>query len=129
MITGGEPTHYNLLPLTNALQSADFRTHIETSGVFPLTGNWDWVCFSPKKFKDPNPDIYLHAQELKVIIYNKSDLLWAEEFAKKVTKDCILYLQPEWSKKENMYSLIIDYIKDHPYWRLSLQVHKFLNIP
>ena len=129
VITGGEPAMHNLLPLTTALQNADFELNIETSGVYQLTGHWDWVCFSPKKFKTPHPSIYEVANELKVVIYNKSDFEWAEEHAAKVGQHCELYLQPEWSKSVEILPLMIDYIKDNPKWRISLQVHKFLNIP
>ena len=107
----------------------DLRTHIETSGVYPLTGTWDWVCFSPKKFKAPDPSIFSKADELKVIIYNKSDFAWAEEFASKVNRNCQLFLQPEWSKEKEMLPLIIDYVKANPKWQVSLQVHKYMNIP
>ncbi len=129
VITGGEPAMYNLNQLTKALHVAGLRTHIETSGAYPLTGQWDWVCFSPKKFKAPVPAVYLQADELKVVIYNKSDFAWAEEFAGKVRPDCKLFLQPEWSREKEMLPLIIDYIKAHPQWQVSLQVHKYMNIP
>ncbi|GGH20050.1 7-carboxy-7-deazaguanine synthase [Dyadobacter endophyticus] len=129
VITGGEPLMYNLDGLTSALQAAGFKTNIETSGVYPFTGHWDWVCFSPKKFKTPHRDIYKNADELKAIIYNKSDFDFAEEHAAKVSPDCTLLLQPEWSKQEVMLPLIIDYIKDNPKWKMSLQTHKFMNIP
>lgn len=129
VITGGEPLMYNLDTLTNNLQESGFQTNIETSGVYPLSGHWDWVCFSPKKFKDPHPDIYPAAQELKVIIYNKSDFLFAEEHAAKVGSECLLLLQPEWSRSAQMLPLIIDYIKDNPRWQISLQTHKYMNIP
>lgn len=129
VITGGEPAMYDLGRLTELLKQAGLRTHIETSGAYPLTGTWDWVCFSPKKFKSPHPSVYSLADELKVIIYNKSDLKWAEEFAGKVNPGCKLFLQPEWSKEKEMLPLIIDYVKAHPEWRISLQVHKYMNIP
>ncbi|MCU0356174.1 MAG: 7-carboxy-7-deazaguanine synthase QueE [Cyclobacteriaceae bacterium] len=129
VITGGEPAMYNLQQLTLALQHAGLRTHIETSGAYALTGTWDWVCFSPKKFKAPVSSVYAQADELKVVIYNKSDFSWAEEFAGKVRPDCKLFLQPEWSKEKEMLPLIIDYIKAHPQWQVSLQVHKYMNIP
>jgi len=129
VITGGEPLMYNLDQLTAALQAAGFKTNIETSGVYPFTGHWDWVCFSPKKFKTPHTDIYENADELKVIIYNKSDFDFAEEHAGKVSSNCTLLLQPEWSKQEAMLPLIIAYIKDNPKWKMSLQTHKFMNIP
>ena len=129
VITGGEPLMYNLNALTGALQEAGFQTNIETSGVYPFSGHWNWVCFSPKKFKTPHPDIYENANELKAIIYNKSDFEFAEEHAAKVNENCTLLLQPEWSKHEQMLPLIIDYIKDNPKWKMSLQTHKYMNIP
>ena len=129
VVTGGEPVMYNLTLLTRALKDAGMRTHIETSGVYPLTGTWDWVCFSPKKFKAPHPSIFEKANELKVIVFNKSDLSWAEDFAAKVSKQCRLYLQPEWSKEKEMLPLIIEYVKANPKWEVSLQIHKYMNIP
>jgi 7-carboxy-7-deazaguanine synthase len=129
VITGGEPVMYDLSVLTRTLNDAGMRTHIETSGVYPLTGTWDWVCFSPKKFKTPHPSIFEKADELKVIIFNKSDFSWAEEFAAKVTKRCKLYLQPEWSREKEMLPLIIEYVKANPVWEVSLQIHKYMNIP
>lgn len=129
VITGGEPAMHDLGALTESLKQAGLRTHIETSGAYPLTGRWDWVCFSPKKFKSPDSSVFQQADELKVIIYNKSDFVWAETFATKVKPGCKLFLQPEWSKEKEMLPLIIDYVKAHPAWRISLQVHKYMNIP
>ena len=129
VVTGGEPVMYNLSSLTQKLKLSGLRTHIETSGVYPLTGTWDWVCFSPKKFKTPDPSIFQHANELKIIVFNKSDFSWAEEFAEKVTPSCHLFLQPEWSKEKEMLPLIINYVKANPQWQVSLQVHKYMNIP
>jgi organic radical activating enzyme len=129
VITGGEPLMHNLDTLTKKLQESGFQTNIETSGVYPLTGHWDWVCFSPKKFKEPHADIYPAAQELKAIIYNKTDFLFAEEHAAKVGNECRLFLQPEWSRSELMLPQIIDYVKDNPRWQISLQTHKYMNIP
>lgn len=129
VITGGEPAMYNLTLLTEELKKAGLRTNIETSGAYPLTGTWDWVCFSPKKFKAPDVTIYPLADELKVIVYNKSDFDWAEEFAKQVRPACELFLQPEWSKEKEMLPLIIEYVKTHPQWKVSLQIHKYMNIP
>jgi len=129
VITGGEPLMYDLSKLTKALQQAGFRTHIETSGAYLLTGKWDWICLSPKKFKNPLPGIFKHADELKVIVYNKSDFKWAEENAAKALNKCKLYLQPEWSKSEQVLPQIIEYIKQNPKWELSLQIHKYLNLP
>lgn len=129
VVTGGEPVMYDLTELTAGLHAEGLRTHIETSGVYQLTGAWDWVCFSPKKFKEPHPHIFQQANELKVIVYNASDFVWAESFASKVKSDCHLFLQPEWSKEKEMLPLIIDYVKKHPQWQVSLQVHKYMNIP
>jgi organic radical activating enzyme len=129
VITGGEPTLHNLEKLTGALKSEGFSTNIETSGSSPLTGKWDWICLSPKKFKAPLEEILDKANELKIIIFNKSDFQWAEKYAAKVSSDCKLYLQPEWSKSEKVTPLIIDYIKENPKWELSLQIHKYINVP
>lgn len=129
VITGGEPVMYDLTELTGALKEAGLKTNIETSGAYPITGEWDWVCFSPKKFKAPHSSIYNHANELKVIVYNKSDFSWAEEFAEKVNPECELFLQPEWSKEKEMLPLIIDYVKKNTRWKVSLQIHKYMNIP
>jgi organic radical activating enzyme len=129
VITGGEPVMYDLTELTGALKEAGLKTNIETSGAYPITGEWDWVCFSPKKFKAPHSSIYGHANELKVIVYNKSDFSWAEEFAEKVNPECELFLQPEWSKEKEMLPLIIDYVKKNTRWKVSLQIHKYMNIP
>lgn len=129
VVTGGEPLMYNLDELTQALHEAGFQTNIETSGAYPLTGSWDWVCLSPKKFKAPVDSIYQHANELKVIVYNKTDFAWGEEHAAKVGPNCKLYLQPEWDKRDAMTPLIIDYVKQHPRWQISLQTHKYLDIP
>jgi len=129
VITGGEPAMYNLSLLTNSLQQAGLQTNIETSGVYPLTGKWDWICFSPKKFKAPDASIYAQASELKVIIYHKSDFTWAEEHAAEVNANCKLFLQPEWSKEKEMLPLIIEYVKANPKWEVSLQIHKYMNIP
>lgn len=129
VITGGEPAMHDLTLLTKSLQRVGLQTNIETSGVYPLSGNWDWICFSPKKFKAPDPSIYKQANELKVIVYNKSDFNWAEEFAAKVNDSCKLYLQPEWSKEKEMLPLIIEYVKANPKWEVSLQIHKYMNIP
>lgn len=120
---------YNLQPLTDALHRGGLRTHLETSGVYPITGTWDWVCLSPKKFKNPHPTSYSKADELKVIVFHPSDLAWAEQEASRVNPACRLYLQPEWSKEKEMVPRIIEYIKKNPRWRISLQVHKYLNIP
>lgn len=129
VITGGEPAMYDLTPLVKALQQIGKKVAIETSGAHPLRGNVDWYTFSPKKFKAPVEEAYAKANELKVVIFNKSDFQWAQDHAKKVTKDCKLYLQPEWSKQEQLLPSIIDFVKEHPQWRISLQTHKYLNIP
>jgi 7-carboxy-7-deazaguanine synthase len=129
VITGGEPLMYDLSELTQQLRQAGFKTHLETSGAYPLTGNWDWICFSPKKFKAPLPDLLPHANELKVVIFNKSDFDWAEKYAAQVAPNCKLYLQPEWDRADQMTPLIIEYIKNHPKWELSLQIHKYINVP
>ncbi len=129
VITGGEPAMYDLSELTAELKKAGLQTNIETSGAYALTGVWDWVCFSPKKFKAPDASVYPLADELKVIVYNKSDLNWAEEFGKAVKPRCELFLQPEWSKEKEMLPLIIEYVKANPQWKVSLQVHKYMNIP
>lgn len=129
VITGGEPLLHNLDALTVNLQAEHFNTHIETSGSSPLSGYWNWICLSPKKFKKPLPEVFAAANELKIIIYNKSDFKWAEENAAQVSAGCKLYLQPEWSKAAQVTPLIIEYIKNHPQWQLSLQVHKYINIP
>lgn len=129
VITGGEPAMYDLHPLCDALHEAGFRVHIETSGAHPLRGHIDWVTLSPKKFKFPLEENLPLAQELKVVVFNKSDFAWAEKHAAMVSKDCLLYLQPEWDKHDAITPLIIDYIRDHPQWQLSLQTHKYLNIP
>lgn len=129
VVTGGEPAMHDLNPLCDALHAAGFRVHIETSGSSPLSGNLDWITVSPKKFKAPLEDCLQQANELKVIVYNKSDFKWGEEHAAQVPEDCILYLQPEWSKRDQMTPDIIDYIQQNPRWQLSLQTHKYLNIP
>jgi organic radical activating enzyme len=129
VITGGEPLLYNLNYLTSRLRERGIRTFIETSGAWPLSGSWDWICLSPKKFKPPAPDIAKSANELKVIVFNKSDFEWAEEHAAMVPKECKLYLQPEWSKATQMTPLIVAYVMNNPKWEISLQTHKYLNIP
>ncbi|MCB0374011.1 MAG: 7-carboxy-7-deazaguanine synthase QueE [Muricauda sp.] len=129
VITGGEPLTWDMGPLTEGLKAKDMKTHIETSGAYPLTGSWDWICLSPKKNKLPVGDIYKKADELKVIVYNKHDFIFAEEQAAQVGDNCILYLQPEWSVRDKMVPLIVDYVMQHPKWKVSLQTHKYLNIP
>lgn len=129
VVTGGEPLMHPLNELTEALHKAGFQTNIETSGSSPVSGKWDWICFSPKKFKPPVDEILPIAHELKVVVFNKSDFEWAEHWAEKMNPSCKLYLQPEWDKAEKMTPLIVDYIKAHPKWGLSLQTHKYINVP
>ena len=128
VITGGEPTLYDLTELTNQLRKNGLKTWLETSGTNSITGVWDWVCLSPKKFKEPLDESLLLAHELKVIVLNKSDISWAEAMVPKLAKDCQLYFQPEWSKKEKASNLIFDYVIKHPEWRVSIQTHKYLDI-
>jgi organic radical activating enzyme len=129
VVTGGEPLLHNLDELTHALHAAGFQTNIETSGSSPLSGDWDWICLSPKKFKAPLPEIVPRANELKVVIFNKTDFAWAEKYAAQVTPGCKRYLQPEWEKAAIVTPLIVDYIKQNPQWELSLQLHKYINVP
>ena len=129
VITGGEPLMHDLTQLTLQLKNKGFKTHLETSGAYPLTGNWDWICLSPKKFKEPLQEILPKAHELKVIIFHKSDFDWAEKYALQVSSKCKLFLQPEWDKASQMTPMIIDYIKAHPAWELSLQIHKYISVP
>lgn len=129
VITGGEPLMHDLTHLTAALKENGFETNIETSGAHPLSGTWDWICLSPKKFKSPLPEVVPFANELKVVVFNESDFKWAEQYAALVSTECKLYLQPEWNKAALITPLIIDYIKQHPKWELSLQIHKYINVP
>ncbi|MCU0417114.1 MAG: 7-carboxy-7-deazaguanine synthase QueE [Cytophagaceae bacterium] len=129
VITGGEPLMHDLTSLTKALQNEGVRTHIETSAVYPLTGTWDWVCVSPKKFKPAKEEVLAVCDELKIIVFHPNDLDWAEGFITKVKPECKLFLQPEWSRQEEMLPLIISYIKENPKWTISLQIHKYMNIP
>ena len=129
VITGGEPLLYDLDLLTAALIDEGLQVHIESSGAHPLSGNFHWITLSPKKFKAPLPGILPLADELKVVVFNKSDFAWAEKFAALVRDDCRLFLQPEWSRSREMSSLILDYIRLHPEWSISLQIHKYLDIP
>jgi organic radical activating enzyme len=129
IVTGGEPLLHELDSLTTALKTAGFQTHIETSGSSPLSGQWDWICLSPKKFKFPLEESVTAASELKVVVFNKSDIEWAESFEKRVSPNCKLYLQPEWDKADTMTPLAIDYIKAHPHWELSAQLHKYIQVP
>lgn len=129
VVTGGEPLMWNMQLLTQKLHQKNIRVHIETSGAYKITGKWDWFCLSPKKNKLPTTEAYKAANELKIIIHNKHDFLFAEEQAKNVTSNALLLLQPEWSKKDKITPLIIDYVMKHPKWKISLQTHKYLNIP
>ena len=129
VVTGGEPLSWDMTLLTQKLKDQNLKVHIETSGAYELSGAWDWICLSPKKNKLPTQTVYEKADELKVIIFNKHDFIFAEEQAEKVNKNAILFLQPEWSKKEEMTPLIVDYVMNNPKWRVSLQTHKYLNIP
>lgn len=129
VVTGGEPLMHPLDALTDALHAAGFQTNIETSGAHPLSGHWDWICLSPKKFKAPLPEVVRAANELKVVVYHKSDFEWAEQYAAQVNTNCRLYLQPEWSKRLQMTPLMIDYVKQNPQWEVCLQIHKYMDIP
>ena len=129
VVTGGEPLTWNMQPLTAALQSEGIQIHIETSGAYPLSGHWDWICLSPKKTMRPREEFYAVADELKVIVFNHHDLQWAEEHAAKVKAGCALFLQPEWSKRDTVMPLITDYVMKNPKWRISLQSHKYIGIP
>lgn len=129
VVTGGEPTLYNLEELTSELRALGLQTHLETSGTNPVTGEWHWICFSPKKFKPPVPEIYQQADELKVVVFNKHDLQWAAGHGELVTPACKLFLQPEWSKREQVAGMIAEYVMEHVRWRISLQTHKYLNLP
>lgn len=129
VITGGEPFMYDLEPLIDALQATGVKVHIETSGAYPVSGKPDWICVSPKKFKAPLDDVMPMAHELKVVIFNRSDFAWAEKYEAMVGPGCKLYLQPEWSKSNEMSPMIVEYIKQHPQWEFSLQMHKYIHVP
>lgn len=129
VITGGEPTMYNLTPLTRALKEIGMEIAIETSGAYPIHGEIDWICLSPKKFKPPLEENFKRANELKMIAFNKHDFKWAKELQPKVNHQCKLYIQPEWDKQNEMLPLIIDFVKNNVDWNISLQTHKYLNIP
>lgn len=129
VVTGGEPLIYNLDYLTARLKEQKIQTFIETSGAYPLSGYWDWICLSPKKTMPPKEENFKAAHELKIIVFNKHDFIWAEEQAAKVSEDCYLYLQPEWSKRNEITPMIVEYVKEHPKWMISLQTHKYIDIP
>ncbi len=129
VVTGGEPLMYDLSALTKRLKEAGLQTNIETSGAYKLSGKWDWICFSPKKFKNPLSKFYEVSHELKVVAYNKNDFKWAIEHSKKINSKARLFLQPEWSKEKEMTPLIVDFVKQNPVWKISLQTHKYMDIP
>jgi organic radical activating enzyme len=129
VVTGGEPLMYNLTDLTDTLRQAGYRLWLETSGAWPLSGTWDWIVLSPKKFKKPVPGIHQAAHELKVVVYHPSDLKWAQEHADLVSEHCRLFIQPEWSRRDRLHPLLIEFVKNNPRWQISLQTHKYLNIP
>ena len=129
VITGGEPLMWNMDPITKLIKQNNLKSHIETSGSNKLTGYWDWICLSPKKKKSPVEEIYQKADELKIIIFDEDDLIYAEEQSKKVSQKCILYLQPEWSKRNEVMPMVVDYVLKNIKWKVSLQTHKYLNIP
>ena len=129
VVTGGEPAMHNLAPLTDALRAAELTAHIETSGAHPLTGTWDWVTLSPKKFKACRADVYPLADELKVVVFHRSDMDWAAEHAEHVREDCGLFLQPEWDRRDDATFWILSWIAARPGWRISLQTHKYIGIP
>lgn len=129
VVTGGEPLMYNLDYLCKELKSRNIQTFLETSGSHPLSGDWDWICLSPKKYSPPLEEIYTKADEFKVIIQSKGDFDWAEKNVHRLRKDCMLYLQPEWSKVDHLMDEIVEYVKLHPEWNISLQSHKYMRIP
>ncbi len=128
VITGGEPLMWNMEPITHKLKKLSIRTHIETSGAYPISGTWDWFCLSPKKNKLPTNEAYKKADELKIIVHNKNDLTFAENQSKKVNDSCKLFLQPEWGKKNKMIPIIVDYVMKNPKWKISLQTHKYIGV-
>jgi organic radical activating enzyme len=129
VLTGGEPGMYQLDELCKGLREKDLSIFLETSGAYPLSGSFDWICLSPKKNNPPRKSVYTKADELKVIISEEEDFAWAEEQEKKVRPECILYLQPEWSNSKEMMPRIVDYIMENPQWQISLQSHKYMHIP
>lgn len=129
VVTGGEPGMHNLADLTDKLRQKNLRTHLETAGVHKLTGDWDWICFSPKKFKKPLDSVYEVADELKVVIYNRHDLEWAQEHAARVKGDCELFMQPEWDQRDQVIPMILNFIRENPRWQISLQTHKYIGVP
>jgi organic radical activating enzyme len=129
VVTGGEPLTWNMDPLTEEIKKKGLQVHIETSGAYSFSGKWDWICLSPKKTAPPVDEAYVLAHELKVVIYNKHDFIWAEEHAERVGTKCALFLQPEWSRRKEVMPIISEYIMNNPKWRVSLQTHKYLGIP
>jgi len=129
VVTGGEPLTWNMQPLTTAFKNKGIRIHIETSGAYPLSGHWDWICLSPKKTMPPRSEFYAVADELKIIVFNANDLAWAENHAQHVKAGCELFLQPEWSRRDKMMPILTDYVMKNPKWRISLQTHKYIGIP
>ena len=129
VVTGGEPLIYDLSVLTEHLQAEGLKTNIETSGAYSLSGTWDWICFSPKKFKEPKTEFYERSHELKVVVFNKSDVAWAYDHGEKMNDDSKLYLQPEWSRSKEVTPLIVEFVKQNPKWQISLQTHKYLDVP
>lgn len=129
VITGGEPAMYDLTSLTLALRDRGLRVHIETSAAHPVRGFFDWICISPKKFKFPLETEMQKADELKIVVFNKSDFEWAEQWAREVKAECICLLQPEWDKRDQVTPMLVDYVKAHPRWKISLQTHKYLGVP
>ena len=129
VVTGGEPLMWNMSPLTKLLRDKGIKVHLETSGAYDISGNWDWFCLSPKKNKEPIELAYMIADELKIIVYNRSDLKYAENQSIKVNENCKLFLQPEWSNRNKVMPMMVDYVKKNPKWKISLQTHKYLNIP
>lgn len=128
IITGGEPLMHNCSALCDALHQHGYQVNIETSGSHPLSGSWDWICLSPKKFKAPLPELLPEANELKIVVFNRSDFEWAEKYAALVSASCKLYLQPEWDKEKEIMPLITSYIQSNPKWQLSLQIHKYMGV-
>lgn len=128
IVTGGEPLMYNLVELTAFIHSLGKKTHLETAGAHVLTGDWDWICVSPKRFKKAKPEILVKANELKVVISRENDFRFAEKNAAMCSEDCMLYIQPEWDVNEELMPSMINYVKEHPNWRLTLQIHKYLGV-
>jgi len=129
VVTGGEPLMWNLDYLCALLDNCGIQKFLETSGSYPLSGQWEWICLSPKKNVPPLPDLLQHANELKIIIETEEDFIWAEENAVLVSADCKLWLQPEWGRSQKMIPVIVDYILNHPQWNMSLQSHKYMGVP